>query len=103
MRRVAFSDTGVFLLFPSRVCPAVSDQSREGPRPDIGELSGLRWGEIRGVSVKPPPPPHSCARKLESGVMCVCDPGAKPACARVWVTLTISLSAEVSVTSLGRL
>ena len=73
MGRVAFSLTQAFsCFFPSRVCPAVSDQSREGPCPDIGELSGLRWGETRVVSVKSPPPPHSCARKLESGVMFVC-------------------------------
>lgn len=50
-------DTGLFLLFPSRVCPAVSDQSGEGPCPALrGSLGceGVRSGGLRAAAAASP-------------------------------------------------
>lgn len=48
--------TGLFLLFPSRVCPAVSDHSGEGSYPALGGSLGCKGVRSR-VSVQPLLPP----------------------------------------------
>lgn len=67
-------DTGLFLLFPSRVCPVVSDHREEGPYPALGGLPRLQGGEIP-VSVQPLLPPPCLRLRALIGVD-VCEVGA---------------------------
>lgn len=67
-------DTGPFLLFPSRVCPVVSDHRGEGPYPALGGSLGCQ-GVRSPVSVQPLLPPRCLRLQALIGVD-VCEVGA---------------------------
>lgn len=64
-------ETGLFLLFPSRVCPAVSNKSGEGPCRARGGSPGHE-GEIPGSVCSPSCLPVRCSdHKPRSGLLWV--------------------------------
>lgn len=72
--RCLLPDTGPFLLFPSRVCPVVSDHRGEGPYPVLGCSLGFQ-GVRSPVSVQPLLPPRCLRLQALIGVD-VCEVGA---------------------------
>lgn len=89
-------DTGVFLLFPSRVCPAVSDQSGEGSCPTPGgslSCHKVRSGGLGAAAAAS----HVPATASPSQGSCLCHPGGRLARSwSVWANSTTLLRPQAS-------